>query len=147
MVGQTVILVGPSQRTLAKALIDRAPDKAVVTIREANRTLDQNAKMWAMLSDISRAKPEGRSMRPDMWKGAFMSALGHEVQWINGIDGHPPFPADSRSSRLNKSEMADLITFMYEYGDRHGVQWNVRPADDPRMERSASSVGSGETGS
>ena len=121
--GQTVILRGQRQREFARSLIERAPLDAVVTVKEGTRSLDQNAKMWAMLSDISRAKPEGRTMRPDLWKGAFMAALGHEVQWINGIDGHPPFPADSRSSRLSKSEMADLITFMQEYGDRHSVEW------------------------
>ena len=123
MTGQTVIIRGQRQREFAKSLIDRAPIDAVVTVKEGTRSLEQNAKMWAMLSDISRTKPEGRTMRPDLWKGAFMAALGHEVQWINGIDGHPPFPADSRSSRLSKAEMADLITFMQEYGDRHSVEW------------------------
>ena len=124
MTGQTVILAMPRQRVLAKSLIDMAPPMAVVSIKEGTRSPGQNAKMWAMLSDISRAKPEGRTMRADVWKCAFMSALGHEVQIINGIDGHPPFPADYRSSRLSKREMADLITFMQEYGDRHGVRWS-----------------------
>lgn len=125
MTGQTVILHSPRARAEAKRLIDAAPEGAVVNIREARRTLDQNSKLWAMLSDVSRAKPEGRAMRPEQWKGAFMSALGHEVRWINGIDGHPPFPDQHRSSRLSVAEMADLITFIQEYGDRHGVRWSV----------------------
>ena len=125
MTGQTVILRGPSQRQFAKSLIDVAPDNAVVNIREATRSTDQNSKLWAMLSDISRAKPEGRKLRAEQWKGAFMSAIGHEVQWVNGIDGHPPFPDQHRSSRLTVKEMADLITFIQEYGDRHGVRWSA----------------------
>lgn len=124
MTGHTVILAGPRQRDFAKRLVNDAPDMWVVSVKEGTRTLDQNAKFWAMLTDIARAKPEGRSMRPDLWKCAFMSALGHEVQIINGIDGNPPFPADYRSSRLSKREMADLITFMQEYGDRHNVRWS-----------------------
>lgn len=60
MAGQTIILVGAAQRNLAKSLIDQAPRGAVVNVREATRNRDQNAKMWAMLSDVSRAKPEGR---------------------------------------------------------------------------------------
>ena len=124
MTGHTVHLIAQAQRNYAHRLIDEAPDNAVVTVKEGTRSLDQNAKMWAMLTDVSRAKPEGRSMRPDLWKCAFMSALGHEVQIINGIDGNPPFPADYRSSRLSKREMADLITFIQEYGDRHGVRWS-----------------------
>lgn len=121
---QTVIIRSDVQRLLAKAIIDRAPIDAVVTVKEGTRTPDQNSKMWAMLSDIARAKPEGRSMSPETWKAAFMSALGHEIIWQPGIEGAPPFPAGFRTSRLSKARMADLITFIAAYGDRHGVRWS-----------------------
>jgi hypothetical protein len=121
---QTIIIRGDWQRSLAKSLIDRAPVDAVVTVKEGTRTTDQNAKLWAMLSDIARAKPEGRAMSPEAWKAAFMSALGHEIIWQPGIDGSPPFPAGFRTSRLSKSQFADLITFVQSYGDRHGVRWS-----------------------
>ena len=120
---QTVIIRGEDQRRLAKHLIDRAPTDAVVTIKEGTRTADQNSKMWAMLSDIARAKPEGRIWPPETWKAAFMSALGHEIVWQPGIDGAPAFPAGFRTSRLSKAGMADLITFIQAYGDKHGVRW------------------------
>jgi hypothetical protein len=123
-VTQTVILRTPDQRALACAMINRAPQDAVVTIAEAKRTSDQNAKMWAMLSDVSRAKPEGRMWTPETWKGAFMHALGHEVQFQQALDGRGFFPVGFKTSRLNKRQMADLITTIYEYGDRHGVQWS-----------------------
>lgn len=121
---QTVIIRGQSQRDLAKQIIDRAPIDAVVTVREGTRSLDQNAMMWACLSDIARAKPEGRSMSPETWKAAFMSALGYEIVWQPGIEDAPPFPAGFRTSRLSKARMADLLTFILAYGDRHGVQWS-----------------------
>lgn len=126
MRGQTVILRGPPQRRLAKELIDRAPIDAVVNVREATRNLDQNAKMWAMLSDISRAKPEGRMWSPDTWKAAFMHSLEHQVIFVEGLDGSGPFPVGFRSSNLTVKQMADLITVIYEYGDRHGVRWSER---------------------
>ena len=120
---QTVILRGGSQRMLAKALIDKAPVDAVVTVKEATRNLEQNARCWAMLSDISRAKPEGRTMTAELWKCVFMQACGHEVQFLNGLDGLP-FPAGFRSSRLSVRQMADLITFVAAYGDQNGVKWS-----------------------
>lgn len=123
MQGQTIILHGPSQRHFAHELIDRAPARAVLNIREASRTGEQNAKMWAMLSDISRAKPDGRKHTPEVWKALFMHALGHEVSFEMGLDQRP-FPVGFRSSRLSKAQMADLITFIAEYGDRHGVEWS-----------------------
>jgi len=126
---QTLILDGPRQRAIAKQLIDRAPRDAILTIREATRSNEQNARMWAMLSDVSRAKPEGRMWTPETWKAAFMHSLGHQVQFCDGLDGSGPFPLGFRSSRLTVRQMADLITCIQEYGDRHGVRWT-----DPALE-------------
>jgi hypothetical protein len=123
MAGQTVILRGPSQREFAKMLIDRAPVDAVLNVRAATRSSDQNAKLWAMLSDISRAKPQGRTHTPEIWKCLFMSACGHAVQFEMGLDGRP-FPTGFRSSHLSKSEMSDLIEFILAYGAEHGVKWS-----------------------
>lgn len=120
---QTVILRGKSQREFARHLIDVAPVDAVVRVSEPTRNLDQNARMWAMLSDVSRAKPEGRHWPPETWKCAFMHALGHQVRFCEGLDGSGPFPLGFHSSRLTVQQMADLITAISEYGDRHGVHW------------------------
>ena len=124
---QTVILRGASQRALARQLIDLAPVDAVVKVSEATRNEDQNARMWAMISDISRAKPEGRRWTPETWKCAFMHSLGHQVQFCEGLDNSGPFPLGFRSSRLTVRQMADLITVIQEFGDRHDVKWT-----DPR---------------
>ena len=126
---QTVILATQKQRDLAKDLIDAAPDRGVVKISGPKRNLDQNARMWAMLSDISRATPDGRKHTPEVWKALFMHALGYETRFEMGLSGEP-FPIGFRSSRLSVRDMADLITFIAEYGDRHGVAWS-----DPQQER------------
>lgn len=119
---QTVILRGDAQRTLAKRLIDAAPVDAVVTVKEGKRTVDQNAKFHAMLSDVSRAKPEGRCHTPEVWKALFLHAAGHAVQFEVGLNGQP-FPIGFRSSRLTKVQMSDVIETIYEYGARHGVMF------------------------
>jgi hypothetical protein len=120
---QTILLRGPSQRQLAKQLVEQAPADAVVTIRPATRTLEQNSRLWAMISDVSRAKPEGRTHTPEVWKCLFMSACGHAVQFETGLDGKP-FPVGFSSSRMTKAEMSDLMEFIAEYGSRHGVVWS-----------------------
>ncbi len=119
---QTVILAGPSQRALAKQLIDRAPYGAIVTVKAATRSNEQNAKLWAMLSDLSRAKPEGRLHTPEVWKQLVMHACGHAVQFEVGLNGQP-FPTGFRSSRLTKGQMSDLIEWIYAYGAEHRVVW------------------------
>jgi len=120
---QTVILYGPSQRAFAKGLIDRAPHGAVLTIREATRSTEQSSKMWAMISDISRAKPDGRMHTPEVWKCLFMHACGHATQFEMGLNGQP-FPTGYKSSRLTKAEMSDLIEFLYQFGAEKGVVWS-----------------------
>ena len=127
MAGQTIILRGDSQRDFARHLIGIAPQDAVVNIRAATRSTDQNAKMWAMLSDVSRAKPQGRCHTPEVWKCLFMHACGHAVQFQVGLDGQP-FPVGFRSSALSKAQMSDLIEFIHAWGAQNGVAWS----DDAR---------------
>jgi hypothetical protein len=93
---------------------------AVLSIREATRSLDQNALLWSVLSDISRAKPEGRCHTPEVWKCLFMSACGHAVQFEMGLDGKP-FPVGFRSSKLTKAQFSELIEFIYSWCAEKGV--------------------------
>ena len=122
MIPQTVILTSQHARNEAHNVIAVAPFNAVVTVKSPKRSLDQNAKFHAMLSDVSRAKPGGRMHTPDTWKALILHACGHAVQFENGLNGQP-FPIGFRSSRLSKSEMADAITFLLKWGDDNGVKW------------------------
>lgn len=122
--GQTIILSGPRQRETAKRLIDRAPPRAVMNVREATRTTEQNSLMWALLSDVSRARPEGRNLTPDVWKALFLHSLDHAQRFEMALDGRGMVPVGFRSSRLNKAQMSDLIEMIQEYGARHNVAWS-----------------------
>lgn len=120
MIGQTIRLAGDPQRHRAKELIDAAPDRAIVNIRPETRSNEQNALLWSLLSAVSRAKPDGRTHTPDVWKALFMSACGHAVQFEVGLDG-APFPLGFRSSRLTKEQMTDLIEFILQYCAEKGI--------------------------
>ena len=86
------------------------------------RSSEQNDKMWAMLSEISAAKPEGRELTPDIWKALFMHSLDHTQRFEMALDGKGMVPVGFRSSRLTKAQMSDLIELMHEYCARHGVE-------------------------
>jgi hypothetical protein len=124
MTGQTVVLGSDYQRRLAHTLIERAPRGAVLNVREANRTSDQNAKMYAMLSDIARAKPGGRVHSTDVWKALFMASAGFKCTFEPSLDGTGVVPLGYKSSRLNKAEFSDLIEAIYAFGAEHGVEWS-----------------------
>ena len=127
-----VYLLGPTQKQHAKSLIDAATPDMVMAIRKVTRSFEQNSKLWAMLQDVARAKPEGRSWTPDTWKAAFMHALGHQIIFCEGLDNTGPFPLGFRSSHLTVGQMSDLIESIYEYGARHGVKWS-----DPKEREAA----------
>lgn len=121
---QSVKLVGPKQRNYAKSLIDAAPQGFQVTISQATRSIDQNAKMWAMLTDISADRPGGRQATPDVWKVLFMHGLGHEIRFEQALEGPDLVPMLFKTSSLKVGQMADLIEFIYAYGSAKGVQWS-----------------------
>ena len=121
--GQTLILANAHVRRRAHELIEVAPDCAVVNIRAASRTNDQNAKLWAMLSDIARAKPQGRVLSTETWKALFMNAAGFSCTFEPTLDGRGVVPLGFKSSRLTKAEFSDLIECIYAYGAEHGIEW------------------------
>lgn len=130
MAGQTIILRGDTQRALAKRLIDCAPADAVVNVREATRTADQNAKMQAMLSDVARAKPQGRVAATETWKCLFMDTIGFKPKWEPSLDGDGVVNTGYRSSHLTKAQMSDMIEAIYAYGSGHGVAWSEPAPQD-----------------
>jgi hypothetical protein len=119
--GQTIIL-GRNRET-AHRVIDVAPPGSVVNIKPPRRTLDQNSKMHAMLSDIARAKPQGRVLPPETWKALFMHEAGFKCTFEPSLDGQGVVPLGFKSSRLGKAEFSDLIEAINAYGAEHGVQF------------------------
>jgi hypothetical protein len=124
MTGQTLILRDQRIRDRAAHLCQIAPDNAVVNFRESTRSSEQNDKMWAMLSDVARAKPEGREYPAEIWKCLFMAECGHQCRFEPSLDGRGVVPIGFKSSRLRKAEFSDLIEAIYAYGSEHGVIWS-----------------------
>ncbi len=120
---QTVIL-RQHNRHVAHRLIDAAPDGYVCKVSPPKRTSEQNEKLWAMLSDVARAKPQGRVYPPEIWKCLFMSEAGFEARWEPSLDGKGVVHVGFRSSRLNKAQFSELIEAIYAFGAEHGVEWS-----------------------
>ncbi len=121
MTGQTIILATRAHRQRAHALIDAAPEQAVVNVAAPRRTNDQNALLWALLSEISRAKPQGRSLTPDVWKALFMHEAGFKCTFEPTLDGQGVVPLGFKSSRLRKAEFSELIEAINAFAAEHGI--------------------------
>jgi hypothetical protein len=116
----TVIIAGDKQRDWAKRLIALAPLGWVMTLRAPKRTLEQNDLFWALLTDLSKARPNGREATVDTWKLLVMHACGHACQFEIGLNGQP-FPTGFRSSQLTKAQMSDLIDWIYAFAAEAGI--------------------------
>ena len=120
----TLILRNDNIKARARHYIDIAPPDTIVKFYKPKRTIPQNARMWAMLSDIAaQVEHNGRKYSADMWKVLMMNACGYEVQFITGLSGEP-FPIGFRSSKLTKDQMGELMEFMSCYGAEKGVRFN-----------------------
>lgn len=123
----TVILKDSNTRKTATDWVSKAPAGTVVEFRRSKRTLDQNARMWAMLTDVARQlKWHGERLQPDDWKLLFMDALGRENRVVPGINGGIVSLGMS-SSKLTKDEMSVLMELIAAFGANHGVSF--RDAD------------------
>lgn len=119
-----LVLRDKEGRERAKRWIDAAKFGTRVEFKAARRTLPQNDRMWAMLTDIARQKDHhGVKYTPDQWKVIFMAACGRETQFIPALDGKSFIPWGQSSSDLSKEEMSDLIEFMYAWGAENNVAW------------------------
>jgi hypothetical protein len=126
-------LVSNAIRSHVKELIDKLPHDARVEMKMPKRTIPQNDRMWAMLTDVSRqVKHLGRVYRPETWKALFMADMGQQCQFVPALDGSTVIPLGYRSSDLGVAEMAELITAIEEYGVRHGVIFH-----EPKIEGAA----------
>jgi len=118
----TVILNSAEARRRVAKWAMSAPSGTRVEFKEVKRSLPQNDKLWAMLTDVSKqAEHVGRRYTPDEWKVLFMHALGQEVNFLPALDGRTFVPFGYRSSDLSKSEMTALIDLISTWGAEHGV--------------------------
>ena len=117
-----VTLASSADRAKAMRILAAAPDGARVEIKATKRTLPQNDRLWAMLSDFALQLPwHGKKLTPTDWKLIFLDALRREAGLVPNIDGTGFVNIGRSSSDLSKEEMSTMIDLMTEFGVRHGV--------------------------
>ena len=117
-----IILNRASDRERVQAWAAKAPWGTRITFQEAKRTTDQNARMWAMLTEVARqVKWHGQRLSADDWKLVFLSALKQELRIVPNLDGTGFVQLGRSSSSLSVGEMADLMDLIAAFGAREGV--------------------------
>ena len=95
----------------------------VVKLERKKRTVDQNAKMWSMLTEVSRQVDwYGEKLSPEDWKHVFTASLSKQ-RAVPGIDGGFVILGKA-TSKMTKAQISDLIELIYAFGAEHEVTFN-----------------------
>ena len=117
-----ITLSTPADRERSAHWSRKLPTGTRVEYKSPRRSLPQNDRMWAMLTDVATQLPwHGLKLSPDDWKLLFMDALKRELRMVPNLDGNGFVNLGRSSSDLSKAEMTDLIEIIAAFGTNHGV--------------------------
>lgn len=121
---QHFILAHDVARKNALEAVRNAPDGYHVEIKPKTRTLEQNARLWAMLTDISKQVVwYGRNLSPEEWKHIFSSAL-RKQDVVPNLDGTGFVVLGQSTSKMTVSEMTELQELIASFGVERNVIFN-----------------------
>lgn len=128
---QTLQLYNPAQAHQAlsaqlwpavKSLL-MAGHRLTLELRQETRSNAQNRRMWAMLGDVARqVNWYGQHLDAEDWKHIFSANLNKQ-RAVPGIDGGFVV-LGTRTSRMSKQEMSELMELMAAFGAQQGVKWS-----------------------
>jgi len=121
---QLFILIHDNARRSAQQAINLADKGSVVEIKPATRSLEQNSRLWALLTDISKqVEWYGRFLQPDDWKNIFTASL-RKQDVVPNIEGNGFVMLGTSTSKMSIQEMIDLQTLIEAFGSERGVKWS-----------------------
>jgi hypothetical protein len=100
--------------------VRQAPVGSRLEFKAPRRTLPQNDRMWAMLTEVaSQVDWYGQKLTPEDWKDVFTASL-RKAHVVPGLDGGF-VPLGMRTSDMSKAEMGELMTLIEAFGAERGV--------------------------
>lgn len=135
---KTILHTAEQQKKFAKKVLNATFTHPVVVETKpykSTRSLEQNAKMWAMLQEVSaqvvltedgykhvtEAKGWKRKLSPDDWKDVLTASLQRQ-DTVPGVDQGFVL-LGSHTSKMTVQEMMDLITLIEAFGAEKGVKF------------------------
>ena len=98
--------------------------RMTIEVKPETRSLAQNARLWAMLGDVSKQVDwQGRKLSPTAWKHVFTAALTKQ-DVVPGIDGGFVV-LGKETSKMTRAEMTELQELMEAFGAQQGVRFSA----------------------
>lgn len=122
MARASLTLATPADRALLHKWADKLPQGSRIEAKSPRRSLPQNAKMWACLTEIAtHVEWHGLKLSPEDWKLIFLDALKREVRMVPNMDGNGFVNLGRSSSDLTKEEMGYLLELIAMFAANHDV--------------------------
>ena len=107
--------------------IRKAGEKVRIAVGPPTRSLEQNDRMWAMLTDISKQVQwpvNGRleTLSPEDWKHIFTASLKRQQRVAQQLDGGFVMLGQS-TSKMTVREVSDLMEVISAFGTERDVRW------------------------
>jgi hypothetical protein len=116
-------LINKEVKIRAMEFINQANENMICTIRPKTRSLEQNAKMWAMLNEISNQVIwYDNKLTSEEWKDVFSASLKKQ-KVVPGLDGGFVICGQS-TSKMSKSELNEMIELITAFGTQKEVKFN-----------------------
>ena len=117
------MLVHSNARLNALQAVKTAPEGYCVEVKPKTRSLEQNSRLWAMLTDISKHIDwYGRKLSPEEWKHVFTAALIKQ-EVVPSLDGTGFVVLGLSTSKMTTKEMSDLQELISAFGVEKGIEW------------------------
>jgi len=103
-----------------------AGHRMMIELKPETRSLEQNARLWAMLTDISQQVDwYGKKLSPEDWKHVFSSSL-RKLDVVPNLDGTGFVALGLSTSKMTRAEMSDMQTLMEAFGAGKGVKFRAQ---------------------
>lgn len=100
-----------------------AGHRLTLEVKKDTRTLQQNALMFALLTDISNQVDwYGNKLTPEEWKDVLSASL-RKQKAVPGINGGFVV-LGLRTSKMTIAQMAEMIELCYAFGSQQGVKFD-----------------------
>lgn len=124
----TIVIKSDLDRQKAATWALKAPDGMSITFKQASRSLDQNALMWARLTEIARQVDwYGRKLTPTDWKDMFTASLRNAIS-VPGIDPGTVVVLGLHTSDMTRAEMGLLLDLIDAFAAERGITFQEQVA-------------------
>jgi len=123
-------ILSPLIRQNAMEAVRNAPVGWVVSIKPATRTTAQNARLWALLTDLAQQVDwYGQKLDAATWKDITTASL-RKSRVVPGIDPGSFVVTGLHTSTMTKAELGDLMLLIEAFGAEQGVVFSDDPTDN-----------------